>query len=75
MIDDKEKQRQILKTLGDNIKAIRLRKGFRQNEVAYRCYFDKSSYNNIERGERNITIITLHKIAKALDEPLQNFFK
>jgi transcriptional regulator with XRE-family HTH domain len=75
VLDDKYTEQQILKTLGKQIKSIRLKKGLRQNEVAYRCHFDKSSYNNIEAGKRNITIITLHKIAFALEEPVQNFLK
>ena len=65
----------ILKNLGFNIKSIRLKKGIRQNEIAYRCNFDKSSFNNIEHGKRNITILTLCKISDALDEPLENLLK
>lgn len=75
MLDDKHKQRLILKSLGKKIKSIRKDKGLRQNEVAYRCNFDKSSYNTIESGKRNITIITLCKIAFVLNEPIENFFK
>lgn len=61
--------------MGAKIKSIRLKKGIRQTEIAYRCNFDKSSYNSIEAGKRNITIITLHKIANALEEPIENFFQ
>lgn len=67
MFDDKEKHRAILKSIGAKIKSSRLKKGIRQNEVAYRCNFDKSSYSNIEAGKRNITLITLFKIAHALE--------
>lgn len=63
---------QILKSVGKKIKSIRLKKGLRQNEVAYRCNFDKSSYNNIEAGKRNITIFTLYKIAKALEVSVES---
>ncbi len=74
MFDDKEKEAKLLKSLGKKIKSIRLNKGLRQNEIAYRCNFDKSSYNNIEAGKRNITIITLYKIAFALEESIETFF-
>ena len=50
-------------------------KKIRQNEVAYRCNFDKSSYNNIEHGKRNITILSLIKIAKALEVSIVEIFK
>ena len=65
---------QILKALGKNIKTIRLNKEIPQKEMANRCGYDKSSYNNIEAGNRNITILTLHNIATALDEPMDSFF-
>jgi len=75
VLDDKHKETQILLSLGKRIKSIRLEKGLRQNEVAYRCLFDKSSYNNIEAGKRNITLLTLYKIASALEEPVENLLK
>ena len=56
--------------LGNRIKEIRLQKKISQTEIAYRCGFDKSNYNTIESGKRNPTIISLLKIAKALDVSL-----
>ena len=73
MLEDKDKHRAILIFLGKRIKLIRVKKGFRQTEIAYRCNFDKSSYNNIEAGKRNVTILTLCKIAYALEEPISSF--
>ena len=75
MVDDAHNKKIILKAIGKKIKSIRLEKGIRQNEIAYRCNFDKSSYNSIEAGKRNITILTLYKIASALEEPVENFLK
>jgi transcriptional regulator with XRE-family HTH domain len=51
-----------------------LSKSIKQNEIAYRCNFDKSSYNNIEAGKRNITILNLLKIAEALEIKIENIF-
>lgn len=73
MVSEEEQKNLLLLALGKRIKSIRLNKGLRQNEIAYRCHFDKSSYNNIEAGKRNITILSLYKISKALDEPIENF--
>ncbi|WP_394758656.1 helix-turn-helix domain-containing protein [Flavobacterium sp.] len=53
--------------LGKRIREIRLSKKISQTEVAYRCGFDKSNYNTIESGKRNPTVISLLKIAKALE--------
>lgn len=65
---------EILKTLGKKIKTIRLQKKLRQNEIARRCGFHKSGYNCIEAGIRNVSILTLYKIAFALEEPVSSFF-
>ncbi len=49
-------------------------RNLRQNEIAYRCNFDKSSYHNIETGKRNVTLLTLNKIANALEIELKELF-
>ncbi|MEE9349528.1 MAG: helix-turn-helix transcriptional regulator [Flavobacteriaceae bacterium] len=67
MIEKKHSDKEFLKRIGKRIRIIRLSKKIRQNEIAYRCNFDKSSYNNIEAGKRNLTLLNLRKIAKALD--------
>lgn len=68
-------KKEFLLRLGKKLKTIRLSKKIPQTEIAYRCNFDKSSYNNIEAGKRNVTIFTLLKILNALDVTLQEFFK
>lgn len=75
MLNDDNIKDELLKALGKKIKKLRQGKGIRQNEIAYRCYFDKSSYNNIEAGKRNITIFTLYKISKALNVSLESLMK
>ena len=67
--------KQYLIALGKKIKEIRLQKKITQTEIAYRCGFDKSNYNTIEAGKRNPTIISLLKIANALDVNLIDLFK
>ena len=66
--------KQYLIALGKRIKEIRLLKKIAQTEIAYRCGFDKSNYNTIESGKRNPTIISLLKIAKALDVSITDLF-
>jgi transcriptional regulator with XRE-family HTH domain len=63
-----------LQALGKQINAIRTKKKLRQVEVARRCDINKSSYHNIENGKRNITILSLYKIARALETPVHKFF-
>ncbi len=68
--ENKHNDKEYLVSLGNRIKEIRLQKKISQTETAYRCGFDKSNYNTIESGKRNPTIISLLKIAKALDVSL-----
>ncbi len=72
--DNKNIEKEYLIALGKNIKKIRLQKKISQTEVAYLCGFDKSNLNTIESGKRNPTVISLHKISKALQINLIDLF-
>lgn len=69
-VNNKHSEEEYLVALGKRIKALRLEKKISQTELAYRCGFDKSNYNTIESGKRNLTIVSLLKITKALDVSL-----
>ena len=64
-----------LAILGDKIKTLRQVKGLTQNELATQCNFEKASMSRIESGKTNISILTLHKISKALNVEMEEFFK
>jgi len=53
--------------LGLNIKRIRSEKGLMQLELADLCGLDKQALYRIEKGNTNVTVKTLRRIAKALD--------
>lgn len=72
--DDAHNDKKYLIELGKRIKTIRLQKKISQTEIAYRCGFDKSNYNTIESGKRNPTVISLLKIAAALQTDIKDFF-
>ena len=55
-----------LESVGDNIRRIRLEKGFTLEEVGSDIGLDKSNMFRVEQG-RNITLLTLAKIAATLD--------
>lgn len=71
---DENSDTSYLIALGKRIKSLRLERKLSQTEIAYRCGFDKSNYNTIESGKRNPTIISLLKIAKALDVSIVEIF-
>jgi len=64
-----------LTRLGARIKELRLNRDMTQNDLAVQCDFEKASMSRIEAGKTNITVLTLHKISKALDVEINEFFK
>lgn len=56
-----------LEALGMAIRAIRKEKGISQEELADFAGIDRSHVGRIERGERNVSIQNVIKIAGALD--------
>ena len=72
---EEHSDKEYLIALGKKIKEERLLKKLSQTEIAYRCGFDKSNFNTIESGKRNVTVSSLLKIAKALDISLIDLFK
>ncbi|MGJ8619761.1 MAG: helix-turn-helix domain-containing protein [Methylophilaceae bacterium] len=56
-----------LVALGEAIRAERLAQGLSQEALADKAELDRSYVGGIERGEHNIAIINLLKIADALE--------
>ena len=63
------------KKLGKRVAALRRKQGFSQEGFAHECGFHRSYMGAVERGEKNITIQLLTKIAKALKITLSELFK
>lgn len=64
----------IKQKIGKRIKELRAIKGFSQEELAARADIDRTYVNSVENGRRNISIINIEKIAKALKTDLASFF-
>jgi len=59
-------------------KALRQRRnriGLSQEAFADLCGLDRTYLGGIERGERNVALVNLEKIAKALDLSLSELFR
>jgi transcriptional regulator with XRE-family HTH domain len=56
----------VLVNLGDAIRLARAEKGLSQEALAVDAELDRSYVGGIERGEHNLTIMNLQKIATAL---------
>jgi transcriptional regulator with XRE-family HTH domain len=57
----------ILVKFGERVQKVRKSKGVTQEELAAKPAMHRTYIGLIERGERNPTIRTLYKIAKALN--------
>lgn len=54
---------------GKNVVYARIHAGFSQHRLAERIGFDRTIVGALERGERNISIDNIERIAAALDIP------
>ena len=69
------KQHVYLKKVGLNIRQARKDKGMSQESLALAADLDRSYVGGVERGERNISIVNLKKIADALKVPASQLLK
>jgi len=57
---------EILKAFGNNVRCLRIKKGLSQEQLADLAGLHRTYIGGIERGERNISLENIVKIAKAL---------
>lgn len=57
----------INKRVGDNIRKFRQKKGWSQEQLASEANLHRAYVGQIERGEKNIGLQNLQKIAEALN--------
>jgi len=62
----------VLLALGKAIRRIRKAKEISQEDLALRADVDRSYFGRVERGDNNVAILTLAKIARALDVTVEN---
>jgi len=64
----------VLVSLGEKIRSIREKKGLSQESAALASGLDRSYFGGVERGEHNIAVINLEKIAIALGMSIKDLF-
>lgn len=65
--DEKLLQRRVCEQLGDAIAAARRQRGLSQEQLAQKSSLSTRQLSNIETGQCNTSIVTLNKIAAALE--------
>jgi transcriptional regulator with XRE-family HTH domain len=63
---EKDLEEQLKKTFGTRVREMREQNGLSQEGLALICGLDRTYIGGVERGERNISLINIHKIAIAL---------
>lgn len=64
----------VKEALGKRIKFLRNEIGISQEELADRAEIDRTYITSVECGKRNISIVNIEKIAKALGVTLSKLF-
>ena len=59
---------------GIKVKKFRINKGWSQEKLALNADLDRTYIPSIEKGERNVSIVVIEKIAIALDVDIEDFF-
>lgn len=64
----------ILSLFGQRVRAVRKEKSLSQEALADRSELDRTYIGGVERGERNISLVNIEKIAIALEIEIKDLF-
>lgn len=65
---------QFKKRFGDNLRRLRKGKGLSQEDLALSSDLDRTYIGGVERGERNIGLVNICRLANALGISAKDFF-
>lgn len=69
------KQKQTIKlAFGQRVRELRIERGLSQEGLALASDLDRTYIGGIERGERNVSLINIEKIAAALGVAVRKLF-
>lgn len=63
------------KQFGKRLRELRKKANLSQEELGFRAGIHRTYIGAIERGEQNISVDNIHKLAKALKVPVSDLFK
>ncbi len=70
-----EQETLYLQKIGTRIKSLREQRGWSQEQFSFKSGLHRTYIGGIERGERNISVLNLKKIATTLEVPITKLFE
>ncbi len=61
-------------SIGERVRVVRISRGLTQSELALRASMNRNHLGEVERGETNVTVQTVTRIAQALGVPVESLF-
>jgi len=68
------KRKKVLIEFGERVREIRKHLNLSQEELSFKAELHRTYIGMIERAERNLTLINIEKIAKALNVGVKELF-
>ncbi len=68
-----DEEQQVLREFGRRVRMSRDAQGWTQEDLAAEAGLDRTYVGSIERGERNVALLNINKLALALGEPFDGF--
>jgi transcriptional regulator with XRE-family HTH domain len=65
---------ELLREVGNTIRRLRAARGFSQEAFAQEAKLDRAYMGGVERGQRNVGVVNLYRIARALNMSLSELF-
>lgn len=65
----------ILKRFGSEVKKLRKARGWSQEELGRKAKLHRTYIGSIERSERNVSLLNIERIAKALNVPMSKLLE
>ena len=65
----------VLGRFGQRVRELRSERGWSQEDFAAECGVHRTYLGGVERGERNLSLVNIHRIAQALGITLSDLFE
>lgn len=65
----------ILERFGERVRELRKAKGWSQEKFAHQCGLDRTYMGGVERGERNLALRNIERLAAALGISIERLMK